>query len=128
MKDLESLDFSHNSLHGNIPQSMSGLSILSDLNLSYNHFSGQIPLGTQLQSFDAWSYTGNPKLSGPLLQKKCPIPEKPDNREQVEGNSEDDIFEVIVSWNGSWLCCGILGGLWFSIHEQSMDAHLFSIL
>ncbi|XP_054817587.1 receptor-like protein EIX1 [Prosopis cineraria] len=91
MKDLESLEFSHNSLHRNIPQSMSGLSFLSDLNLSYNRFSGQIPLRTQLQSFDPWSYTGNPDLYGAPLQKNYTLPEKLDNTKQVEG-SEDDGF------------------------------------
>ncbi|TKY47889.1 Phytosulfokine receptor 1 [Spatholobus suberectus] len=50
MKNLESLDLSSNKLNGEIPVSISSLSFLSFLNLSYNDFSGQIPLGTQLQT------------------------------------------------------------------------------
>ncbi|KAI9092762.1 hypothetical protein K1719_027559 [Acacia pycnantha] len=115
MKDLESLDFSHNRLHGNIPWSMSSLSFLSVLNLSYNNFSGQIPLGTQLQGFDAWSYTGNLELCGPPLQKNCTSPEKPDIREQVEGNDDDDAFLKSLYLGmgvgfavGFWVVCGSL--------------------
>ncbi|KAI9092749.1 hypothetical protein K1719_027546 [Acacia pycnantha] len=114
-KDLESLDFSHNHLHGNIPQSMSSLSFLSVLNLSYNNFSGKIPLGTQLQGFDAWSYIGNLELCGPPLQENCTIPEKPDNREQVEGNDDDDAFLKSLYLGmgvgfavGFWVVCGSL--------------------
>ncbi|KAI9092769.1 hypothetical protein K1719_027566 [Acacia pycnantha] len=115
MKDLESLDFSHNHLHGNIPRSMSSLSFLSVLNLSYNNFSGQIPLGTQLQGFDAWSYTGNLELCGPPLQKNCTPPEKPDIREQVEGDDDDDGFLKSLYLGmgvgfavGFWVVCGSL--------------------
>ncbi|KAK4275549.1 hypothetical protein QN277_018609 [Acacia crassicarpa] len=114
LKDLESLDFSNNHLHGNIPQSMSSLSFLSVLNLSHNNFSGKIPLGTQLQGFDAWSYTGNPELCGPPLQKKCTIPEKPDNIEQVEGNDYDTFLKSLYLGMGVgfavgfWVVCGSL--------------------
>ncbi|KAI9092738.1 hypothetical protein K1719_027535 [Acacia pycnantha] len=115
MKDLESLDFSQNHLHGNIPQSMSSLSFLSVLNLSYCYLSGQIPLGTQLQGFDAWSYIGNRELCGPPLQENCTLPEKPDNREQVEGNDDDDVFLKSLYLGmgvgfavGFWLVCGSL--------------------
>ncbi|XP_028751948.1 receptor-like protein EIX2 [Neltuma alba] len=111
MKDLESLDLSHNNLHGNIPQGMSGLSFLDVLNLSYNHFSGQIPLGTQLQSFDAWSYAGNPDLCGPPLQKNCTIP---DNTEKVEENEDDGFLKSLYLGMGVgfavgfWVVCGSL--------------------
>ncbi|KAI9072471.1 hypothetical protein K1719_045566 [Acacia pycnantha] len=114
LKDLESLDFSRNHLHGNIPQSMSSLSFLSVLNLSYNNFSGQIPLGTQLQGFDAWSYTGNLELCGPPLQKNCIVPEKPNNREQVEGNDDEAFLKSLYLGMGVgfavgfWVVCGSL--------------------
>ncbi|KAI9092720.1 hypothetical protein K1719_027517 [Acacia pycnantha] len=114
LKDLESLDFSHNHLHGNIPQSMCSLSFLSVLNLSDNNFSGQIPLGTQLQGFDAWSYTGNLELCVPPLQKNCTIPEKPNNREQVEGIDDDAFLKSLYLGMGVgfavgfWVVCGSL--------------------
>ncbi|XLS72995.1 hypothetical protein HN51_029860 [Arachis hypogaea] len=59
MKLLESLDLSLNQIMGEIPQSLSDLSFLSFLNLSYNNLSGMIPTSTQLQSFEALSYTGS---------------------------------------------------------------------
>ncbi|CAJ2669116.1 unnamed protein product [Trifolium pratense] len=71
MKLLESLDLSLNKISGEIPQSLSDLSFLSFLNLSYNNLSGKIPTSTQLQSFEALSYTGNPELCGPPLMNNC---------------------------------------------------------
>ncbi|WVZ14957.1 hypothetical protein V8G54_012523 [Vigna mungo] len=71
MKLLESLDLSLNYISGEIPQSLSDLSFLSFLNLSYNNLSGRIPTGTQLQSFETRSYTGNPELCGPPITNNC---------------------------------------------------------
>ncbi|KAK2430153.1 receptor protein EIX2 [Trifolium repens] len=57
------------------------------LNLSDNNLSGRIPIGTQLQSFDASSYEGNVDLCGKPLDKKCPGDEevahqKPETHEE----------------------------------------------
>ncbi|XP_054817589.1 LRR receptor-like serine/threonine-protein kinase GSO1 [Prosopis cineraria] len=114
MKDIESLDFSHNNLHGNIPQSMAGLSFLSVLNMSYNHFSGQTLLGTQLQSFDAWSYTGNTELCGAPLPNNCTLLEKLDNTKQVGGNDNNGFLSSLYLGMGVgfamgfWVVCGSL--------------------
>ncbi|KAK6288900.1 hypothetical protein POUND7_000441 [Theobroma cacao] len=67
---LESLDLSVNRLNGEIPLSFSNLNFLNHLNLSYNNLSGKIPSGTQLQSFDMFSYIGN-HLCGPPVTKNC---------------------------------------------------------
>ncbi|KEH19130.1 putative non-specific serine/threonine protein kinase [Medicago truncatula] len=77
MKQLESLDFSNNTLSGEIPQTMSSLSFLEVLNLSFNNLKGQIPLGTQLQSFTPLSCMGNPELCGTPLIAKCKHNEAP---------------------------------------------------
>ncbi|KAL2331207.1 hypothetical protein Fmac_018788 [Flemingia macrophylla] len=71
MKKLESLDFSKNQLSDEIPESLSSLSFLSYLNLSYNNLTGKIPLGTQLQGFSEFSYIGNHDLCGTPLTKLC---------------------------------------------------------
>ena len=114
MKDLESLDLSHNNLHGNIPESMSSLSFLGVLNLSSNHLSGQIPLGTQLQSFSAWSYVGNPELCGAPLPNNCTGPPPPNNTDHIEGNEEDGFLKALYLGMGVgyavgfWVVCGSL--------------------
>ena len=68
------MDLSQNHLSSEIPPSMSNLTYLDYLDLSYNNFSGRIPSGTQLQSFDAVRYIGNPQLCGDPLPKSCKPP------------------------------------------------------
>ncbi|XP_057472099.1 receptor-like protein EIX2 [Actinidia eriantha] len=100
MKMLESLDLSGNRLSSEIPTSLARLNYLSILDLSNNNLSGKIPSGTQLQSFNASTYSGNPQLCGLPLKNKCPGEEimvKPhgkDTRSQEE--EEEDRF--ITPW------------------------------
>ncbi|GFS30240.1 hypothetical protein Acr_00g0010920 [Actinidia rufa] len=100
MKMLESLDLSGNRLSSEIPTSLTRLNYLSLLDLSNNNLSGKIPSGTQLQSFNASAYSGNPQLCGLPLANKCPREEivvKPpgkDTRSQEE--EEEDRF--ITAW------------------------------
>ncbi|GKV30622.1 hypothetical protein SLEP1_g39416 [Rubroshorea leprosula] len=76
MRQLESLDLSHNKLSGRLPPSMSQLYFLSKLDLSYNNFSGKIPTSTQMDTFNASAFVGNPTLCGPPLTPSCPGDEK----------------------------------------------------
>ncbi|GKV30605.1 hypothetical protein SLEP1_g39399 [Rubroshorea leprosula] len=76
MRQLESLDLSHNRLSGWLPPSMSQLYSLSKLDLSYNNFSGRIPTSTQMDTFNASAFVGNPTLCGPPLTPTCPGDEK----------------------------------------------------
>uniref|UniRef100_A0A2N9FSR9 Uncharacterized protein n=1 Tax=Fagus sylvatica TaxID=28930 RepID=A0A2N9FSR9_FAGSY len=114
MKVLESVDLSQNHLSGEIPPSMSNLTFLSYLDLSYNNLSGKIPSSTQLQSFDALSYTGNPQLCGDPLPKKCTVEEKPLTRTPIgktEDHSENSNFYMGMGVGfpvGFWAICGIL--------------------
>ncbi|KAF6138210.1 hypothetical protein GIB67_011050 [Kingdonia uniflora] len=89
MSLVESLDFSANHFSGEIPPSMSSLTFVGYLNLSYNSLSGKIPSGTQLQSFSESSYIGNPGICGPPFIKKC--------TEVGNGGDEDD-EESEVDW------------------------------
>jgi len=71
---------------------MATLSFLSYLNLSCNNFSGQIPIGTQLQSFNVSSYNGNPELCGAPLSK-CSMKKNPVNAMQHRINEDDEFDE-----------------------------------
>lgn len=88
---LESLDLSSNHLVGEIPRSLSGLYFLSHLNISFNNLSGRIPLGTQLQSFDASAYIGNKGLCGPPLIEACPGDEGSSNPALSSDNQRNDV-------------------------------------
>ncbi|XP_028798346.1 receptor-like protein EIX1 [Neltuma alba] len=87
---LEFLDLSTNHVSGPIPSSFSEMNWLAVLNLSNNNLSGKIPSGTQLQSFDASAYDGNPFLCGSPLQRLCPD-EKGTKAASIE-EEQDDSF------------------------------------
>ncbi|PSR98805.1 Receptor-like protein [Actinidia chinensis var. chinensis] len=102
MKMLESLDLSGNRFSSEIPTSLARLNYLSMLDLSNNNLSGKIPSSTQLQSFNASTYSGNPQLCGLPLPNKCPgeeivvKPHSNDTRSQEEEEEEEDRF--ITPW------------------------------
>ncbi|AES62399.1 leucine-rich receptor-like kinase family protein [Medicago truncatula] len=75
----EFLDLSRNHLSGKIPSSLAHIDRLTMLNFSNNELYGEIPIGTQLQTFNASSFEGNSNLCGEPLDRKCPEeePEKP---------------------------------------------------
>ncbi|XP_065618220.1 receptor-like protein EIX2 [Quercus suber] len=114
MKELESVDLSRNNLSGKIPPSMSNLTFLSLLDLSYNNLSGRIPSSTQLQSFDALRYIGNPQLCGDPLPKNCTIEEQSLNISpigSVEDDSKNSNFYIglgVGFTTGFWAICGAL--------------------
>ncbi|KAL0010012.1 hypothetical protein SO802_005120 [Lithocarpus litseifolius] len=114
MKELESVDLSRNHLSGEIPPSMSNLTFHRLLDLSYNNLSGRIPSSTQLQSFDALRYTGNPQLCGDPLPKNYTIKEQFLNRSpisNVEDNSKNSSFYIgmgVGFTTGFWAICGAL--------------------
>ncbi|MBA0737328.1 hypothetical protein Gogos_010798 [Gossypium gossypioides] len=112
-KSLGSLDLSINNLSDEIPKSMSEISFLSFLDLTNNNLSGKIPSSTQLQSFNATSYSGNLGLCGEPL-RKCPEyePPKVPNNGGIERSSEGDegLFEPL--WFFIAMAIGFLVGFW----------------
>ncbi|MBA0578648.1 receptor-like protein EIX2 [Gossypium raimondii] len=112
LKAMESLDLSTNNLSGEISKSMFDLYFLCVLDLSNNNLFRRIPLSTQLQSFDATSYSGNPRLCRTPL-KKCPgneLPKSPKNS-NIENRSESDkgLFEPVVF---TGMATGFFVGFW----------------
>ncbi|XP_057867209.2 receptor-like protein 9DC3 [Cryptomeria japonica] len=68
---LESLDLSHNRLSRIIPIELVKLTFLSELNLSYNYLTGEIPQGGQFFTFEASSFSNNSDVCGLPLNEPC---------------------------------------------------------
>ncbi|XP_022728553.1 leucine-rich repeat receptor-like kinase protein FLORAL ORGAN NUMBER1 [Durio zibethinus] len=109
MEVLETLDLSMNRFHGEIPSSFSNLNFLNHFNLSYNNLTGQIPLSTQLQSFDKFSYIGN-HLCGPPVTKTCSRNgETPD---VTNGGSSGGKKRSKLNWLYVSIVLGFVIGFW----------------
>nr|GEY55646.1 leucine-rich repeat domain, L domain-like protein [Tanacetum cinerariifolium] len=80
---------------GEIPPTMSQMTFLDNLDMSFNDLSGRIPLGTQLQTFNASRYIGNAGLCGRPLPNKCPGDEDlgvpPVGESDGDGESTDEL-------------------------------------
>nr|XP_043629581.1 receptor-like protein EIX2 isoform X1 [Erigeron canadensis] len=117
MKDLLMLDLSRNQLSGEVPSSISEMFLLSSLDVSYNNLSGRIPSGTQLQSFENSSYTGNAGLCGPPISKYCPGDER-FQMPSIIGDESEGHIDQLERWFyiggaigfaiGFWLVCSAL--------------------
>ncbi|KAG2689994.1 hypothetical protein I3760_09G166700 [Carya illinoinensis] len=116
LRKLECFDLSRNQFYGEIPISISNLSFLSQLDLSANNLSGKIPTGTQIQSFDASAFLGNPKLCGSPLPNKCIddlhpsyINTRGDKNQNVQENDDDGFIT-----KGFYVAAalGFIGGFW----------------
>ncbi|PQP92410.1 receptor-like protein 2 [Prunus yedoensis var. nudiflora] len=114
LKDLDILDLSMNHLTGKILDSLKSLNFLSSLNVSYNDLEGPIPTSTQLQSFIASEFEGNPKLCGAPLPNECGLVNGSDADNK---NIQDVDYEHQIPWFFYFLCvwiyCRSLGSMWF---------------
>uniref|UniRef100_A0A2N9GTJ8 Leucine-rich repeat-containing N-terminal plant-type domain-containing protein n=1 Tax=Fagus sylvatica TaxID=28930 RepID=A0A2N9GTJ8_FAGSY len=122
---LEFLNLRSNNLQGQIPSSMSSLTFLNHLNLSNNNLIGKIPLSTQLQSFDASSFSGN-KLCGKPLTDNCTINGVKPNSDTIGSRLEVDWFYVSMALGfvvGFWGVCGplLLNKQWRIMYFQFLD-------
>ena len=116
---LETLDLSNNRLFGPILGSMSSLTSLVHMNLSFNKLTARIPSGNQLQRLnDVTTYKGNPSLCGSPLPTKCPGDETSDGPSitGVDDEQGGDDYERIWLYTsirlkfvvGFWSVCGTL--------------------
>ncbi|XP_018499770.1 receptor-like protein 2 [Pyrus x bretschneideri] len=86
LKNLEYLNLFTNHLSGKIPSSLASLNFLKAIDVSYNNLEGPIPTSTQLQSFEASAFEGNPKLCGAPLPNEC----RSDAHDKNNRDDEDD--------------------------------------
>ncbi|WRX16180.1 Leucine-rich repeat - like 10 [Theobroma cacao] len=102
---------------GPIPPSMSSMTLLNYLNLSFNNLSGQIPSSNQFQTFnDPSIYQGNPELCGPPLSTSCSSPRNgygEDKNGDLEGEDRSEKLWFYTSMalgfaTGFWVVCGSL--------------------
>ncbi|KAB1208291.1 Tyrosine-sulfated glycopeptide receptor 1 [Morella rubra] len=114
LTNLEYLNLSANQLSGIIPASLSSLHFLSRFSVTNNNLHGPIPSGTQLQSFDASAYQGNPGLCGAPLPRECQqivnSEEDKDIQDEEDGSSIP-WFHITVVFGfitGFWAVCGPL--------------------
>ncbi|KAK2457974.1 receptor protein EIX2 [Trifolium repens] len=111
LKSLDFLDLSRNHLSGRIPSSLARIDRLSVLDLSNNQLYGKIPIGRQLQTFEASSFEENPNLCGEPLDRKCPEeePEKPQVPTTNAGDENSIFMEALYMSMGLGFFTGFVG-------------------
>ncbi|KAG8364054.1 hypothetical protein BUALT_Bualt19G0086200 [Buddleja alternifolia] len=70
---LNYLNLSRNHLNESIPQSMASMKSLTTADFSFNDLSGKLPETGQFLVLNVSSFTGNPRLCGPVLNNPCNI-------------------------------------------------------
>ncbi|KAK1425712.1 hypothetical protein QVD17_21067 [Tagetes erecta] len=78
LKGLSELDISHNNLSGTIPRFLENMK-LEYLNLSYNDFEGEVPMGGVFFNESAFSILGNSRLCGGFVKLGLPKCKKKKN-------------------------------------------------
>ncbi|KAA8549825.1 hypothetical protein F0562_001509 [Nyssa sinensis] len=92
LTNLEKFYLSGNHLSGMIPASLGSLNFLSSFSVADNNLQGPIPSGTQLHSFPASAYMGNPELCGLPLPNRCRSTTR--DREHKNIPEEEDGHEI----------------------------------
>lgn len=72
LSNLEILDLSFNNLSGNLPKELTNLSRLVSFNVSFNNLEGELPVGGFFNTVPPSSVIGNPSLCGSIVKQACP--------------------------------------------------------
>ncbi|KAB1227905.1 Tyrosine-sulfated glycopeptide receptor 1 [Morella rubra] len=128
LTNLERLDLSTNQLTGEIPASLANLHFLNMFSIASNKLHGPIPSGTQLQSFDAINYEGNPGLCGLHFQISALIllatrVTMTFMMKKMDMQSHGFISVVLGFITGFWGVCGLLAinNRWRFTYFRFMD-------
>ncbi|KAL9286728.1 putative leucine-rich repeat domain superfamily [Arabidopsis thaliana] len=124
LSNLQSLDLSQNRLSGSIPGELGELTFLARMNFSNNMLEGPIPQGTQIQSQNSSSFTGNPSLCGaPLEDEEATKQEQDEDKEE-----EDQVFSWIAAEIGyvPGLFCGLAIGHILTSYKLDWFMRIFS--
>jgi hypothetical protein len=98
--------------------------------LSNNQLYGKIPVGPQLQTFDASRFEGNSNLCGEPLHRKCPEEELVEHQKPQVRTGDDDksiFLEALYMSMGLGFFTGFIG-LIGSILLLVLERNLFQIL
>lgn len=112
LKSLDALDLSNNHFSGGIPSSLSQVDRVDVLDLSNNNLSGKIPTSSQLQSFNATAYMGNPELCGAPLPRKCPGEEATISTDTEVSTEQDDQDRIVTQGFYLSIGLGFVVGFW----------------
>ncbi|XP_062229655.1 tyrosine-sulfated glycopeptide receptor 1-like [Phragmites australis] len=116
LASLEVLDLSNNQLTGELPSALSDLHFLSKFNVSNNDLQGPVPTGGQFDTFSNSSYSGNPKLCGPVLSFRCDSVEAPSA--SIKRRHKKTIFALSLGvFFGGLAILFLLGRLLLSIRS-----------
>ncbi|KAL6204024.1 hypothetical protein ACLB2K_021294 [Fragaria x ananassa] len=110
LKNIETLSLFKNHLSGKIPSSLTRLNFLRDFNVSYNNLEGEIPTSTQLQSFNASAFEGNPKLCGAPLPTECQQAKGNDSNNNEDSTEDEDEYQI--PWLHVSVILGFILGFW----------------
>jgi hypothetical protein len=99
LKEIESLDLSHNKLDGEIPPQLTELFSLEIFSVAHNNLSGKTPARVaQFATFEESCYKDNPFLCGEPLPKICGASMLPSptsmNNEDNGGFIDMEVFYV----------------------------------
>ncbi|KAL5799234.1 hypothetical protein ACOSQ4_032118 [Xanthoceras sorbifolium] len=104
LKNIESLALSHNKLSGRIPPQLIELNYLGTFNVTFNHLSGPVPDQGQFGAFYESNYRGNPSLCGSQIKRSCEptaSPASPLGDEEEEDESSIDMVSFYWSFFAS---------------------------
>ncbi|KAG7951395.1 hypothetical protein I3843_12G005400 [Carya illinoinensis] len=107
LTNLEYLDLSANHLYGEIPVSLISLHFLRAFSVANNNLNGAIPEGTQLQTFDASAFEGNPGLCGYPLP---PCSHLTSSKRDEDIQNEED--RHTIPWFHVTVVLGFIIGFW----------------